>query len=150
MAHALSSDAAPAILRNAELDRAAVWQARVDLAACFRMAARLGLHEGVCNHFSAMVPGRDDRPTGCLLSPRCPYADDHCRTVPPALQPYVGPNASGSPQVRCFKPLPHACHLSLPFKNASHGDREDSPPVQRAGGAVLARNTPSVGIVQAS
>ena len=55
-----------------------------------------------------MVPGRDDRPTGCLLSPRCPYADDHCRTVPPALQPYVGPNASGSPQVRCFKPLPHA------------------------------------------
>ncbi|VVD63905.1 peptide ABC transporter ATP-binding protein [Pandoraea cepalis] len=55
-----------------------------------------------------MVPGRDDRPTGCLLSPRCPYADDHCRTVPPALKPYVGPNASGSPQVRCFKPLPHA------------------------------------------
>ncbi|VVD89720.1 ABC transporter ATP-binding protein [Pandoraea soli] len=55
-----------------------------------------------------MVPGRDDRPTGCLLSPRCPYADEHCRTVPPALTPYVGPNASGSPQVRCFKPLPHA------------------------------------------
>jgi ribulose-5-phosphate 4-epimerase/fuculose-1-phosphate aldolase len=32
----------------------------VDLAACFRMAAKLGLHEGICNHFSAMVPGRDD------------------------------------------------------------------------------------------
>jgi ribulose-5-phosphate 4-epimerase/fuculose-1-phosphate aldolase len=32
----------------------------VDLAACFRTAARLGLHEGVCNHLSSMVPGRDD------------------------------------------------------------------------------------------
>ena len=51
---------APAIRRNAELDREAVWQARVDLAACFRAAARLGMHEGVCNHLSAMVPGRDD------------------------------------------------------------------------------------------
>ena len=24
------------------------------------MAARLGMHEGICNHLSAMVPGRDD------------------------------------------------------------------------------------------
>ena len=48
------------VLRNSDLDRDAVWQARVDLAACFRQAARLGLHEGICNHFSAMVPGRDD------------------------------------------------------------------------------------------
>jgi dipeptide transport system ATP-binding protein len=55
-----------------------------------------------------VVPGRDDRPAGCLLSPRCPYADDHCRAVQPALEPYVGPQASGSPLVRCFKPLPHA------------------------------------------
>ncbi|HEX3347403.1 MAG TPA: aldolase [Acetobacteraceae bacterium] len=60
MAHQLSSPAAPAVLRNSELDRDAVWQARVDLAACFRAAARLGMHEGVCNHLSAMVPGRDD------------------------------------------------------------------------------------------
>jgi ribulose-5-phosphate 4-epimerase/fuculose-1-phosphate aldolase len=50
----------PAILRNTDLDHDAVWQARVDLAACFRTAARLGLHEGVCNHLFAMVPGRDD------------------------------------------------------------------------------------------
>jgi ribulose-5-phosphate 4-epimerase/fuculose-1-phosphate aldolase len=33
-------------------------QARIDLAAAFRMAARLELHEGVCNHFSMMLPGR--------------------------------------------------------------------------------------------
>jgi ribulose-5-phosphate 4-epimerase/fuculose-1-phosphate aldolase len=29
--------------------------ARVDLAAAFRFAVRFGLHEGVCNHFSAML-----------------------------------------------------------------------------------------------
>ena len=59
MAHALESSS-PAILRNSELDAEAVRAARVDLAACFRMAARLGLHEGICNHFSFVVPGRDD------------------------------------------------------------------------------------------
>jgi ribulose-5-phosphate 4-epimerase/fuculose-1-phosphate aldolase len=59
MAHALPPQA-PAILRNTELDHAAVQQARVDLAACFRAAARMGLQEGICNHLSAMVPGRDD------------------------------------------------------------------------------------------
>lgn len=31
--------------------------ARVDLAAAFRLAVRLDMHEGVCNHFSVMVPG---------------------------------------------------------------------------------------------
>lgn len=51
---------APAILRNTDLDSDLVWRARVDLAACFRQAARLGLHEGICNHLSFMVPGRDD------------------------------------------------------------------------------------------
>ena len=50
----------PAILRNSALDHEAVWQARIDLAACFRAAARLGLHEGICNHLSAMVPGSDE------------------------------------------------------------------------------------------
>ncbi len=60
MAHALGAPRTPAILRNSDLDAASVRQARIDLAACFRMAARLGLQEGICNHFSAMVPGRDD------------------------------------------------------------------------------------------
>ena len=31
--------------------------ARIDLAAAFRLAVRLDLHEGVCNHFSVMLPG---------------------------------------------------------------------------------------------
>ena len=30
--------------------------ARVDLAAAFRLAVRMDLHEGVCNHFSFMLP----------------------------------------------------------------------------------------------
>ena len=60
MAHALGAPKTPALLRNSELDAEAVRQARVDLAACFRMAARLGLHEGICNHLSFVVPGRDD------------------------------------------------------------------------------------------
>ena len=33
---------------------------RYDLAACFRAAAKNGLAEGICNHFSAVIPGRDD------------------------------------------------------------------------------------------
>jgi ribulose-5-phosphate 4-epimerase/fuculose-1-phosphate aldolase len=30
---------------------------RVDLAAAFRLAVRLDMHEGVCNHLSVMLPG---------------------------------------------------------------------------------------------
>ena len=33
-------------------------QARIELAAVFRMTARLNMHEGVCNHMSVMLPGR--------------------------------------------------------------------------------------------
>lgn len=50
------------MLRNAlsGIDRDALTEARLDLAACLRQAARLGMHEGICNHFSAMVPGSDE------------------------------------------------------------------------------------------
>ncbi|NMM46074.1 aldolase [Rhodospirillaceae bacterium KN72] len=34
---------------------------RRDLAAAFVLADRFGLSEGICNHFSAVVPGRDER-----------------------------------------------------------------------------------------
>lgn len=61
MAHELNlAKGQPVILRNLPLDTAEIWQARVDLAACLRMAARLGLEEGICNHFSAVVPGHPD------------------------------------------------------------------------------------------
>jgi ribulose-5-phosphate 4-epimerase/fuculose-1-phosphate aldolase len=35
----------------------AIWMARVNLAAALRSANRLGLSEGICNHFSLVVPG---------------------------------------------------------------------------------------------
>jgi dipeptide transport system ATP-binding protein len=46
-----------------------------------------------------MVPGRYDRPQGCLLSPRCPYVQENCRTQRPGLDPKAHSLA------RCFYPL---------------------------------------------
>lgn len=43
-----------------------IHQAKVDLAAALRLAARFGLNEGVCNHFSFALPGMSDR---YLLNP---------------------------------------------------------------------------------
>lgn len=61
MAHELNMSVAQSpVRRNVQLDTEAVWQARVDLAACLRMAAILGLEEGICNHFSAVVPDHPD------------------------------------------------------------------------------------------
>ena len=61
MAHAITPiHATPALSNNEPLDTGAVRQLRIELAACFRMAARNGLQEGICNHFSAVVPGRPD------------------------------------------------------------------------------------------
>ena len=49
-----------------------VWQARVDLAAAHRLAARNGFDDGVWNHFTVMVPGTKDqflvKPHGILMS----------------------------------------------------------------------------------
>lgn len=41
-------------------------QARVDLAACHRLAVRFGYHEGIDNHLTLLLPGYDDR---FLLAP---------------------------------------------------------------------------------
>jgi ribulose-5-phosphate 4-epimerase/fuculose-1-phosphate aldolase len=47
-------------------------QARIDLAACHRLAARFGLNEGIDNHLTLLVPGYSDRfylaPFGLLWS----------------------------------------------------------------------------------
>lgn len=42
-------------------------QARIDLAAAFRLAARFGWHEAVANHFSLCLPGSTTR---FLINPR--------------------------------------------------------------------------------
>lgn len=36
-------------------------KARIELTAALRSAARMGLNEGVCNHFSLELPGSPDR-----------------------------------------------------------------------------------------
>lgn len=59
MAHAFASNQTPAEQRD-DLATPAIREARIDLAACFRMAARLGMGEGICNHFSVVVPGHAD------------------------------------------------------------------------------------------
>ena len=48
-------------------ERREVIEARVDLAAALRWADRLGLGEGICNHFSLEVPGR---PGEFLINPQ--------------------------------------------------------------------------------
>src|SRR5215467_12104000 len=37
------------------------WQARIDLAAAHRLAVLHGFSEGIFNHLTLAVPGRDDR-----------------------------------------------------------------------------------------
>lgn len=48
---------------------------------------------------SGVVPGKYDRPLGCLLNPRCPYATEHCRHVEPNLLDLDGR------RVKCHTPL---------------------------------------------
>jgi ribulose-5-phosphate 4-epimerase/fuculose-1-phosphate aldolase len=63
MAHSLPTDASggPAARSNHfHFKTEEIRTAKEDLAACFRMAARYGLEEGICNHFSAVVPGHED------------------------------------------------------------------------------------------
>jgi ribulose-5-phosphate 4-epimerase/fuculose-1-phosphate aldolase len=61
MAHAFTAaDATRHGANQPDLDTPEIREARIDLAACFRVAARHGLEEGICNHFSALVPGHDD------------------------------------------------------------------------------------------
>jgi ribulose-5-phosphate 4-epimerase/fuculose-1-phosphate aldolase len=46
-----------------------VYQYRVDLAAALRLAVRLGLHEGICNHFSLMLPAGEGGDRRFLINP---------------------------------------------------------------------------------
>jgi ribulose-5-phosphate 4-epimerase/fuculose-1-phosphate aldolase len=46
--------------RGSAIDMAE-WQARVDLAAAHRMAVSHGFSEGIFNHFTLAVPGKNDR-----------------------------------------------------------------------------------------
>lgn len=46
-----------------------------------------------------VVPGKYDRPTGCLFHPRCKFAREKCTTIPPVL------TREGDSAFRCHFPL---------------------------------------------
>jgi dipeptide transport system ATP-binding protein len=56
-----------------------------------------------------MVPGRDDRPAGCLFAPRCKYVVGDCWKARPELAPLhaheVHEVNDGGMRARCIKPL---------------------------------------------
>ena len=60
MAHPVAASGPPPSRGDEPPDADALRRARVDLAACLRWAARHGLEEGICNHFSAVLPERPD------------------------------------------------------------------------------------------
>ena len=49
------------------------------------------------NTIEGTVPGPGQMPEGCRFSPRCPYADERCKTTQPAVYP------CGESMVSCFK-----------------------------------------------
>jgi peptide/nickel transport system ATP-binding protein len=63
-------------------------------------------------------------PQGCAFSPRCPYAQDRCRTERPEL---VASPASPSHQFACFYPMGspenEAIRVELSARRAQEGDR---------------------------
>src|ERR1700680_387830 len=59
---AVNASLKPVSSADADAERSA----RVDLAACYRLAAHFGLNEGIDNHLTLLVPGYTDR---FLLAP---------------------------------------------------------------------------------
>jgi len=59
----MATDATRAALENPD----PVYQAKLDLLAALRWAEREGLSEGICNHFSVLLPGSTDQ---FLLNPQ--------------------------------------------------------------------------------
>jgi len=62
----LRGDDMNANLKSVQAQTEAERAARIDLAACYRLAAHFGLNEGIDNHLTLMVPGHTDR---FLLAP---------------------------------------------------------------------------------
>lgn len=75
------------------------------IAAC---AAGICSGQRTSGVVAGVVPGKYDRPNGCLLNPRCPYATDKCRAEEPALNML----ADGR-QSKCHYPLDDAGRPTL-------------------------------------
>ena len=68
--------------------------------ALLQAIPELAVGQDRLNSLPGVVPSQYDRPTGCLLSPRCPYKEAACEIPPPIL---TTPNG----EVRCI-------HSTLP------------------------------------
>ena len=68
--------------------------------ALLQAIPELAVGQDRLNSLPGVVPSQYDRPTGCLLSPRCPYKEPACEVPPPILKT---PNG----EVRCI-------HATLP------------------------------------
>jgi ribulose-5-phosphate 4-epimerase/fuculose-1-phosphate aldolase len=99
--------------------------ARIDLTAALRLAARMALNEGVCNHFSMEVPGAPDRflinPQGLHWSEIAPddlvIVDEHGKVL--AGRHKVEPTAffiHSRVHLRCRKKV--VLHTHMPFATA--------------------------------
>jgi dipeptide transport system ATP-binding protein len=70
--------------------------------ALLRSLPEFALNKSRLQSLSGVVPGKYDRPQGCLLNPRCPYANDRCRQQEPVLHDIAGH------QSKCHYPLDEA------------------------------------------
>ncbi len=68
--------------------------------ALLQAIPELAVGQDRLNSLPGVVPSQYDRPTGCLLSPRCPYKEPACEVPPPILTTPTG-------NVRCI-------HSTLP------------------------------------
>lgn len=91
-------------------DREAARQARVELAAAYRLAVRFGFHEGIDNHFSLLLPGRDDL---MLLNPY-PLHWTEVTAKNLILADFQGNRLEGAHQVE-----PTALHIHGPLHQAN-------------------------------
>ena len=99
--------------RSLWYDREAARQARLDLAAAYRLAVRFGFHEGVDNHFSFLLPGRDDL---MLLNPY-PLHWSEVTASNLILVDLQGARVEGVHQVE-----PTALHIHAPLHRANPGE----------------------------
>ena len=94
-------------------DTEAARQARIDLAAAYRLAVRFGFHEAIDNHFSLLLPGRDDL---MLLNPY-PLHWSEITASNLLLTDFQGNRLEGAHEVE-----PTALHIHAPLHRANPED----------------------------
>src|SRR5690349_16021952 len=114
------------IRRGEAMETDEIRQQRIDLAAAFRWAARLGFHEGVCNHFSVAVSPSGDR---FLVNPHGRHFSEIRASDLLLVEPDGSVAGDGEPpeptaffiHSRLHRGIPHArciLHTHMPYATA--------------------------------